>query len=257
MALARIPYPSPNYSSRGGSAVRLIVVHTAEGARTIESLGNFFASPSAQASSHAGADDKPNTVGIYVERPQKAWTQANANPYSVSIELCGFAAWSTAEWDTHPNMVDNCARWIAEEAAAFGIPIVRLSAQQAQSGGRGVCQHVDLGASGGGHWDCGTGFPMDRVIAMAQGGTPEPEPEPEPEDEDMAGTGLTICAAHGDGRQYVTDLCTFKTPIDGEDAWASLVWCTVASGTKLYYQDINSPVRVPRELLDPLPEVSA
>lgn len=171
MALNRVWLPSPNYSSRGGAGVRLIVIHTAEGARTIESLGSFFASSGSGVSSHAGADDQPNTIGEYVKRPNKAWTQANANPVAVSLELCGFAAWSPAEWDDHNEMVVNCARWIAEEAAAFGIPIVRLSPASAQGGAAGVCAHSDLGAWGGSHSDPGPGFPWDHVLELA-GGAP-------------------------------------------------------------------------------------
>ena len=76
-------------------------------------------------------------------------------------------------------MLQNCAAWIAEEAKAFGVPLVRLTAAQAQGSGRGVCQHVDLGSWGGGHVDCGPGFPMDEVIAMA-GGTPGAAPAPIP-----------------------------------------------------------------------------
>ena len=185
MALKRVWIPSPNYSSRGGSAVRLIVVHTAEGARTIESLGGYFQG-NVSASSHTGADDQPNTVGEYVSRGNKAWTQANANPYSVAIELCGFAAWSTAEWDQHPEMLRNCALWIAEEAAHYGLPITKLSASAAQGGGRGVCQHNDLGASGGGHWDCGSGFPIDRVLDMARGGASLAPPPEADVDEDVS-----------------------------------------------------------------------
>jgi peptidoglycan hydrolase-like protein with peptidoglycan-binding domain len=169
--------PSPCYSSRGGAHVRLIVIHTAEGALTIESLGSWFANPNNQVSSHTGADDKPNTVGQYVQRGNKAWTAANANPVAVQIELCGFAAWTTDEWNEHPNMLDNCAKWIAEEAAAFDIPIVKLSPGAAQGSGRGVCQHVDLGGWGGNHTDCGSQFPIDQVIAMAKGdaqATPTP-----------------------------------------------------------------------------------
>jgi hypothetical protein len=170
VALTRKPIPSPNYSSRGGATVRLIVVHTAQGARTIEELGNFFASSSSGVSSHTGADDKPGVIGEYVKRPNKAWTAANANPVAVQIELCAFAEWTPAEWDKHPAMLENCARWIAEEAAYYSLPITRLTPAQAQGSGRGVCQHSDLGAWGGGHWDCGSGFPIDKVLEMARGG---------------------------------------------------------------------------------------
>lgn len=178
MSLKRVWIPSPNYSSRSGSGVRLIVLHTAEGARTIESLGGFFQG-AVSASSHVGADDKANTVGEYVKRANKAWTQSNFNSVAVSIELCAFASWSTDEWHRHPNMLENCALWIAEEAKYYGLPITRLNASQAQGSGRGVCQHVDLGAGGGGHHDCGSGFPMDYVLTMAHGGSAGPKPETE------------------------------------------------------------------------------
>ena len=176
MSLARVQFPSPNYSARG-SDVSQIVLHTAEGATTIESLGSFFASPSANASSHVGIDDKAGVIGEYVQRSGKAWTQANANPVCVSAELCAFAEWSAKEWSDHPSMLDNCAQWIAEESKYFGIPITKLTAQQAQGSGKGVCQHNDLGAWGGGHWDCGGSFPINDVISAAKsyasGGQPE------------------------------------------------------------------------------------
>lgn len=166
--LTRRAIPSPNYSSRGGKGVRLIVIHTTQGARTIEELGNYFANPSVDASSHVGIDDNAGVIGEYVRRPDKAWTAANANPVAIQGELCAFAEWSADEWHRHGNMLDNCARWIAEEADYFDIPITRLSPSQAQGGGRGVCQHDDLGDWGGGHWDCGGGFPMDHVLDLAR-----------------------------------------------------------------------------------------
>jgi hypothetical protein len=190
--LKRIWYPSPNFSSRGGAAVRLIVVHTAEGARTIESLGSYFQG-NVSASSHVGADDKVNTVGEYVRRGDKAWTQAEFNPVAVSIELCAFAAWDAAEWDRHPNMLANCAAWIAEEAAHYGIPIRKLTPAEAQGSGRGVCGHVDLGARGGSHYDPGPSFPWSRVL----GGAPPPTPTP-PE-----GTMAIAVGSNADGRLAV------------------------------------------------------
>ena len=153
------------------------MLHTAEGARTYQSLGSFFANPSSGVSSHVGIDDTPGVIGEYVRFDQKAWTQANANPYSVAAELCAFASWSPAEWDQHRVMLENTAQWVAEECSRFGIPLVRLNAAQAQGGQAGVCQHVDLGAAGGNHWDCGPSFPMDRVMQMA-GGLPGPGPTP-------------------------------------------------------------------------------
>jgi len=180
MPLNRVPIPSPNYSSRAGATVTTIVLHTAEGATTYQSLGAFFANPASGVSSHVGIDDTPNTVGEYVQAvPGKAWTAANANPWSVQAELCAFAAWTPDQWNAHPQMLANTAAWIAEEAARFGIPIVALSPADAQNPAvRGVCQHADLGSMGGGHWDCGPGFPMATVLDMATGTAPAPEPPP-------------------------------------------------------------------------------
>jgi hypothetical protein len=198
MALKRVWIPSPNYSSRSGS-VRLIVLHTAEGARTIESLGGFFQGD-VGASSHVGADDQPNTIGEYVRRENKAWTQSDFNNAAVSVELCGFAEWSTSEWrDNHPTMLENCAKWIAEEAAHFGIPITKLSASQAQGSGRGVCQHNDLGAGGGGHWDCGPNFPIDYVLDLARGGAAA---GPTTEEENMI---ASCVAANGNFHVFEAD----------------------------------------------------
>jgi hypothetical protein len=67
-------------------------------------------------------------------------------------------------------MLRNCADWVREECDHYDIPITKLSASAAQGSGRGVCQHADLGAAGGGHWDCGDGFPIDDVLEMARGG---------------------------------------------------------------------------------------
>jgi hypothetical protein len=156
--------------------VRLICLHTAQGSRTFQSLGNFFASSSAGVSSHAGIDDTPGVIGVYVRRQDKAWTQGDANPYTVAAELCAFAEWDAAEWNRHPAMLENAGRWVGEEAAAFGIPLVILTAAEAQGGAAGVCQHADLGAMGGGHWDCGPAFPIGRVLEIAAGGAGAPAP---------------------------------------------------------------------------------
>ena len=143
MALSRVWIPSPNYSSRA-SSVRLVVLHTAEGARTYQSLGSWFANPNAQVSSHVGIDDTPNVVGEYVKPGNKAWACAAYNSPAVQAELCAFAAWTTTDWAHHPTMLANTAKWVAEECARFDIPLVRLSPSQAQGGYRRFASIADL-----------------------------------------------------------------------------------------------------------------
>ncbi len=179
MTLTRTWIGSPNYSSRGGAKVRLIVLHTSEGSTTYQSLGNYF-KQNVEASSHVGIDNVARgIIGEYVKRSNKAWTQANANPVCVSAELCtpagAAAGWSRDYWlNNQKVLLDNTADWIAEEASALGIPIAWLNPSEAQGSARGVCDHNALGSWGGGHYDCGNGFPMDYVLNKAGGSSSPP-----------------------------------------------------------------------------------
>lgn len=218
MSLKRVPILSPNFSSRSGNGVRLIVLHTAEGARTYQDLGHFFQG-NVQASSHVGTDDTAGVIGEYVRRDNKAWAVSAFNPISVSIEQCAFAAWSRDEWMKHPNLLANTAAWIAEEAAHYGIPIVKLDASQAQGSGRGICQHRDLGSAGGGHDDCGDGYPIDHVLDLARGGS---APTPTPAQEE---TNLVASAASDGGTLHVFFVDSDHNTVHydyqkkGENAW--------------------------------------
>ena len=135
-----------------------------------------------------------------MRRGDKAWTQGNANPYSVAVELCAFASWDGPTWARHPVMLENCAAWIAEEAAHYGIPLVRLTAAEAQSGHRGVCGHNELGAAGGGHWDPGPAFPWADVLRMALVGSSTPAPAPPPPTTTEENDAMAISLAWNGGR---------------------------------------------------------
>lgn len=177
---------SPNRSARGKAPVRLIIIHTAEGARTVTSLGNYFASAAIQASSHVGIDDTGTEQ--YVPYTEASWTTRAANPISENAELCGFAAWTRGQWlNEHHPMLERTAAWIRERCLARGIPIRKLTPAQVGSGLPGVCGHVDwtLGMHDGSHTDPGPGFPWDVVMDLAAGSTPTPSPTPRPTEDDL------------------------------------------------------------------------
>jgi hypothetical protein len=162
---------SPNSSPRGAAPVRLVILHTAEGARTVAELGNYFASASVQVSSHVGIDDQG--LEQYVPYEREAWTTLSANPVSDNAELCGFAAWTREQWlSQHRPMLERAASWVAARCAARNIPVVKLTPAQVAAGHAGVIGHVDwtLGMKEGTHTDPGPGFPWDVVISLAQGG---------------------------------------------------------------------------------------
>lgn len=172
MTLTRVWTPSPNYSSRSGASVRLIVVHTMEGftgANGAYDCARYFQGD-VGASSHVCIDNNRGKVWECVSRGNKAWTQCNYNPYAVAAEQSGYASWSRDYWlANRENELRNTADWIAEEAKHYGIPLTILTASQAQGSGRGICQHRDLGSTGCGHSDCGNGYPIDQVVKWAGG----------------------------------------------------------------------------------------
>ena len=166
---------SPNHSSRNGATVKYVVIHTAEGARTAASLGNYFSNPSVDASSHVGIDN--GTIEQYVSYDRAAWTLLNGNPVSDNAELCAFARWSRDEWFQNQGMLDRAAQWIADRCRARGIPIRKLTPGQIDAGWSGVIGHADWTYSAigqGDHTDPGPNFPWDYVISKAQGLNPTP-----------------------------------------------------------------------------------
>jgi len=73
--------------------------------------------------------------------------------------------------------MENMAAIVGEQARKYAIPLVALNNSEAQSGKRGIAQHMNYGSMGSGHHDCGGGFPIDVLIQMASG-SPVPEPTP-------------------------------------------------------------------------------
>jgi hypothetical protein len=205
LTLEEVWIPTANYSYRDPGAVTRLVLHTTEGVQRIRDLGYFFQGP-VGASSHSGSDNYEDLVfGAYVDENDSAWTQANANPWCISLEQCtpegASYTWSRDYWlGSYERLLRNGAYWLAAMGAKWNIPLTELSPSQAQNPGvRGVCQHVDLGSMGGNHGNCGPGYPIDVVLGWArdyQAETPPP-PQPQPmEDEDMA-----VCIPAGRGRQ--------------------------------------------------------
>jgi len=183
MTLTRVFIPSPNFSA-GRTQSRLLVIHSAEGALTYQALGAFFANPAAQVSSHVGIDDS-DSIGEYVKPDRMSWTAFAGNQWGLHAELCGFAAWSRAQWLEHPTMLVNTAEWLAEEAARYAIPLVKVGAADIIAGKSGICGHVDLtqAGAGGNHWDPGPGFPWDVILERLRAApvtTPVTAPAPAP-----------------------------------------------------------------------------
>lgn len=168
-------------SVRGVRPVRLVAVHTAEGARTATSLGAYFWKPEVNASSHVGIDSGATLP--YVGYDRASWTLRSGNPISDNAELCAFANFTREQWlgtakvngcDNPRAILDRTAVWIRERCLARRIPIRKLSPAQVAAGEWGVIGHADwtYGMRDGSHTDPGAGFPWDYVINKANQGAP-------------------------------------------------------------------------------------
>lgn len=158
-------------SSRHGSQIQLIVVHTTQGLnikgiQDLQTLGNWwdvsYGTPRAS-SSTVGVDNEGFSAR-YVRDAEKAWTQAYYNPWSLSIENVGFAEQSV--W-TDEQVKEN-ARWIAYWCHHHDLRCYKgVVTKDGVIKKSGVVRHKDLGNLGGGHNDPGT-FPLAECLEMAR-----------------------------------------------------------------------------------------
>ena len=126
-----------------------VFVHMSEGS----SAGGvaWLCSGNVQASTHLFMNEAGDVVYQLVPLQYKAWAECDFNGEGISIEIPGFTVQGIPEvrWRAAAVIV----AWLCR---AYSIPPI-----WARNGeGRGVCQHHDLGAAGGGHVDCsGIGSP--------------------------------------------------------------------------------------------------
>lgn len=156
-----------NKSSRNGRDVDVIVLHITVsgnlvGMRDIDAVISWFDNPQAQASAHI-INDREGHDARAVRDSDKAWACVDWNSRSLNLEQVENDNNRTREqWLTgSAKQLENTATWVAYWSDKYAIPLTHRTE-------RGVCEHKDLGASGGGHFDCGEGYPIDFVIKRAR-----------------------------------------------------------------------------------------
>ncbi len=87
---------SPNYSSRGGEAVREVAIHTMQG--SYAGSISWFQNPNSQVSAHYLIRSSDGQVTQMVRESQKAWHVRSHNPHSLGIEHEGYI--SNPDWYT-------------------------------------------------------------------------------------------------------------------------------------------------------------
>lgn len=134
--------PSPNYTPTPINH-DLLIAHMMEGGYAGSVA--WLCQRRAQAAAHLCMSEDGAEVSQLVPLSMKAWAECEFNGRGVSLEIPGFTAEGipTTRWQAAALIFG----WLC---VAYDIPPVWARGGQ----GRGLCQHHDLGAAGGGHVDC-------------------------------------------------------------------------------------------------------
>lgn len=138
--------PTTNFSSRHGVAINLLVLH--ETAGPYRSAADWLHDPKSEASSTLLLPERADFCDQLVKIKDKPWTQCETfNPRAISLELSNVTA---------KGYHDEYQLRIAARIFAWLLRHQHLPLRYARKGiGAGICRHLDLGAAGCGHLQCG------------------------------------------------------------------------------------------------------
>ena len=101
----------------------------------------------------------------------QAWgAMPTGNRIGLHVCATGFAKWSTAQWNKHPDLIENVAKIVGDWSRMYGIPLRLLTPAQVRAGQRGVCTHNDISLAyrESDHTDPGKFFPETDVLTRAE-----------------------------------------------------------------------------------------
>lgn len=133
---------SPNFSTRNGKPIDLIVVHDCEG--SYAGSVNWFTQARSKVSAHYVLSEDGTECTQMVNGKSSAWHACAFNSRSIGLEMAGYSkkGFADPEWQYAANIV------------AFLLHVNGIPCQWAEKGeGPGFCSHYDLGRAGGGHFD--------------------------------------------------------------------------------------------------------
>lgn len=164
---------SPHVTKTGGRQIDLIVIHTMEmdeKGETAENCAQWFRNPGAKVSAHYCVD--ADTIVQCVRDQDVGWHAPGANHDGIGIEHAGRAKQTGREWGDPYSvaMLERSAALVADLCRTYKIPVTWLYAADLKAGKRGITTHkaVSDAFKRGSHWDPGTGFPVERYLALVR-----------------------------------------------------------------------------------------
>jgi N-acetyl-anhydromuramyl-L-alanine amidase AmpD len=167
------------HPSRTGGArtqpVRWLVIHTSEGNELpsgAENLAAFISRPATSgnvASYHYIADN--DKVIPIVPDDRQAYAASGGNNAGLHICHPGKAAQTRDQWfdEQSGSQLEQVARWLADKAAQYGVPLGLINPDQVRAGVPGICGHHEITQAFkiSTHTDPGKSYPWDWVISRA------------------------------------------------------------------------------------------
>ncbi|MFY9308162.1 MAG: N-acetylmuramoyl-L-alanine amidase [Bacteroidia bacterium] len=126
---------SCNYSSRSGTAVSAVTIHTVQG--SYAGCISWFQNCSANVSAHYVVRSSDGQITQMVTEANKAWHVGNHNPYTIGIEHEGYIA--QASWYTNAMYTQSAALVRDICNSGYGINPLRTYYGPGCSGGANVC----------------------------------------------------------------------------------------------------------------------
>lgn len=118
---------SPNYSSRNGTSISALVMHTVQG--SYSSCVSWFQNPNASASAHYVIRSSDGQICQMVRESNKAWHIGSENPYTIGYEHEGYieqTGWyTTAMYTSSANLTKNiCTKYGINKKRTFNREIL-------------------------------------------------------------------------------------------------------------------------------------
>jgi len=123
------PADPGNYSSRSGTAITHVTIHTMQG--TYAGAISWFQNPSANVSAHYNIRASDGQITQSVCEIDKAWHVSNSNPYAIGIEHEGYV--EDASWYTNTMYVVS-AKLTEDMATRRGISLKRTYDKNGDNG---------------------------------------------------------------------------------------------------------------------------
>ncbi|MES2593214.1 MAG: N-acetylmuramoyl-L-alanine amidase [Bacteroidota bacterium] len=129
------PAGSCNYSSRNGTAVSAVTIHTVQG--SYAGCISWFQNCAANVSAHYVIRSSDGQITQMVLESKKAWHVGNENPYTIGLEHEGYIA--QASWYTNAMYTSSAALVRDICNSGYGISGLRTYYGPGCSGGAGQC----------------------------------------------------------------------------------------------------------------------